>query len=231
MREIPIEKLEEALYCDFKTGHLYWKVAAKGRPKDKLVGTLNSSNYIQLKLDGVQLLAHRVVFALYYKRWPTSILDHIDRNSTNNSIENLREATASSNAYNVKHKEDSASGYRGVTYRVPNYQAALRINGVSKNLGYYKTAEEASIVVEQTAKETHGDFYVDQGYTYDKSIIPNRILANKSSSGYIGVAKKGSKYQAQISITGTRISLGTFSTAEEASNAYQEALKKKELLK
>lgn len=43
--------------------------------------------------------AHRLAFALITGRWPTMI-DHIDRNRTNNRWSNLRETTAAQNSRN-----------------------------------------------------------------------------------------------------------------------------------
>ena len=43
-----------------------------------------------------------------------------------------------------------------------------------------------------------------------------------SSTGYLGVTKKGSKYRAQISLNGSKKHLGYFDTAEEAHERYVE---------
>lgn len=217
MKELNIEKLDEIFEYDFKEGIIYWKDSGD------VAGGLNNLGYIQVKIEGVHYLVHRILWAAYYGYWPSETLDHIDRVPSNNSISNLREASVRENAYN-KELPTNKTGYRGVTYRNPNYQAAIRVEaGTLQNLGRFSTAEEASIVVESRAREIHGSFYKDPGYTYDKSIIPMPILANTSSTGYVGVNKKGSKFQAKISIKGKRVSLGVYTTAEEASIAYQEA--------
>jgi hypothetical protein len=48
----------------------------------------------------IYLRAHRVAWFLHYGKWPTKILDHINRNRTDNRIENLREVTLHENALN-----------------------------------------------------------------------------------------------------------------------------------
>ena len=64
---------------------------------------------------------------------------------------------------------------------------------------------------------------------YNLQIITNRKNITKDSTnqnGYTGVAINGKKWSAKININYKRIHLGTFNTPKEASEAYQNALKK-----
>ena len=89
-------------------------------------------------------------------------VDHIDREQiTNNNITNLRWASSSENGYNQCIHKNNMTGFKGVSLHKSSqkYRAFICINGKSKHLGCFKTAEDASKVYEAKAKEYHGEFY------------------------------------------------------------------------
>jgi len=64
---------------------------------------------------------------------------------------------------------------------------------------------------------------------YNLQILTNRkniIKDSKNKNGYTGIAVNGKNWAAKININKERIHLGTFKTRKEASEAYQNALKK-----
>lgn len=74
-----------------------------------------------------------------------SDIDHIDRDSTNNNLSNLRWATRTENNLNTKVRSDNVSGHKGV-YWVENrqkYRAEVCINKKNIHIGCYNTLEEA----------------------------------------------------------------------------------------
>lgn len=77
-------------------------------------------------------LYHRVCWFLYYGAWPKEI-DHIDRNTLNNKINNLREVTSSVNLKNRNPLGWSSSGYKGVSKHRNRWLA--RVN--KDYVGYY----------------------------------------------------------------------------------------------
>ncbi len=66
----------------------------------------------------------------------TQIIDHIDGNTFNNCVENLRIINSQKNSFNRKN-------IKGYTFDGYGYPAFLKLNGKRISLGYYKTAEEA----------------------------------------------------------------------------------------
>ena len=75
--------------------------------------------------------------------------------------------------------------------------------------------------------------HIDNNQTNDKlynlQIITHRQNITKDAknkNGYTGIRKNGKKWVAKILINNEEIYLGTFKTPEEASEAYQNALKK-----
>ena len=73
-------------------------------------------------------------------------VDHIDGNSLNNSINNLRWATHQEQTINRQIPSHNTSGFRGVCFckRENKWKATMKINGKTKNIGYYDTAEAAN---------------------------------------------------------------------------------------
>ena len=61
---------------------------------EKPIGTRNRGGYIVFRVNGKLLYAHRVAFFLVHGVVP-KIIDHINRDPSDNRIKNLREATPS----------------------------------------------------------------------------------------------------------------------------------------
>ena len=76
----------------------------------------------------------------------TMVVDHINGNTLDNRQSNLRVVTQSENLFNTKLYTTNKTGYKGVCYdkNAGKYKASIRLNGKSKHLGLYNTAEEAS---------------------------------------------------------------------------------------
>jgi hypothetical protein len=98
---------------------------------------------VGLRKDNKQKLlgVHRLV-CLTFRENPNNlpVVDHIDRNKKNNTLENLRWITISGNSRNV----DVKKKFRGVR-ETPSgkYRADIKINNKTVYLGTFKTEEEA----------------------------------------------------------------------------------------
>ena len=89
------------------------------------------------------------------------MIDHIDEDKANNNVMNLRWCSQKENGCNRGRTINNKSGFKGVAFNKPlnKYQASIKIDGKSKHLGYFETAEEASKAYEAKAEEIHGEFY------------------------------------------------------------------------
>lgn len=87
-------------------------------------------------------------------------IDHINRDKTDNRISNLRICTTQENNFNRMGWTYSKSGLKGVTYdkRKNKFKARIGFNNKRLHLGYFDTAEEASRVYNQKAKELYKDY-------------------------------------------------------------------------
>ncbi len=110
----------------------------------------NHQNYkcIQFKVDGksILMLLHRIVYFVHNQSWDiydtsrNNFIDHITRidgEQLDNSLRNLRVVNHQQNLFNT-----NANGYSWCnTYK--KYYAEIAVNGKSKNLGRFDTAEQA----------------------------------------------------------------------------------------
>ena len=143
-------------YCE---GHLYWKVSKRGVKKNQPAGTINLHGYWQTQIDGKIYKNHRLIFLMFYG-WLPDQIDHIDRNSLNNKIENLRQATNAENQRNSKVKVTSLSGIKNIKWekRRKKWLVRLTINGQEKHFGYFSNLEIAKTKALEARKLYYGDF-------------------------------------------------------------------------
>ena len=96
-----------------KTGRIYKK---KGDVAGRLHPTsdLKKKRYVVV-MQGSQVYAHRIVYALFNQISQLKVIDHIDGDSLNNKISNLREVSQMINAKNTSRTCKSNTGVTGVT--------------------------------------------------------------------------------------------------------------------
>lgn len=157
---IPSQKiLKEAFkYCN-KTGKLYWKkrplshfnnqhrmnnINSKFYAKEAFTYETNDG-YKQGSIFGVSALLHRVIYKYHFGYLP-DLIDHADRNTSNNRIENLRVLSKSENALNSKKiRPDNKTGVKGVSLDKRTGKFRAYINHLKKRyeLGCFKEIESA----------------------------------------------------------------------------------------
>jgi hypothetical protein len=101
---------------------------------------------------------HRLIFLMHHGYLP-AVVDHIDGNSTNNRIDNLRESSVQQNSCNLKLNINNTSGYKGVhSIREGFWSAHIRSKGVTYYLGSYKEKHLAAYAYNLAAEVLHKEF-------------------------------------------------------------------------
>ena len=137
-------ELKELLHYDQESGAFTWLKSYRDTVTGKLAGTNGRNGYIDIKIKGVRYYAHRLAWLYVTGQFPLEVIDHIDRNKTNNCFANLRDVSRKENTNNqVDAQVNNATGIRGVLPYINGYSAQIAVNGKSKHLGIFNNSEDA----------------------------------------------------------------------------------------
>lgn len=158
---ISAHELRSLLSYDPDRGIFTWVTTMGARAQaGSKAGTVIGRGYLQVQIFGRKYLVHRLVWLHVTGEWPTGDVDHINGDTGDNRIVNLRLATPSENQGNSKRPANNTSGYKGVTIdkSAGKFMARIRIAGRNTHLGRFDTAEAAHAAYCAAAASTFGNF-------------------------------------------------------------------------
>ena len=145
----------------YKNGELYRKLDRNNRFKagSKAGYLIKSTGYRAIEIDSVSYPEHSIVYLMHHGFIP-EMIDHINGCPTDNKIENLRQATATQNAWNAKLSIKNTSGVKGISFRKDRnvWVARLQAHATSIYLGYFKSKNDAEEFLQLARDMVHGDF-------------------------------------------------------------------------
>jgi hypothetical protein len=133
------------------------KMSAIGEP----AGTLNSKGYKVLQFEGKLQKLHKLIYMYHYGEIASDlVIDHIDGDSTNNRIENLRAVTLNQNLCNRKKPKHNKSGIKGVHYHKKTGKWTIEVAYNKKKYygGIFDNLQEAEIQVKALREKIHGEY-------------------------------------------------------------------------
>lgn len=139
------EQIRLRFHYDSLTGELTWRVNWGRMKAGDVAGSVRPDGYRQVKIDNKLYLVSRVIWLWMEGSWPSGVVDHKDRNPTNNRWENLRDTTQSVNLHNSSLRSDNSTGVCGVGWHKlgKKWQAKIKLNGKTKSLGLFSSFDEA----------------------------------------------------------------------------------------
>jgi hypothetical protein len=166
-RELTQELLQSLLSYNPETGEFTWLVRRGRCPAGKIAGCLTRNAdgkvYLRIRIDGKKYLAHRLVWLYSYGAWPENQIDHIDQDSLNNRLSNLRDVSNAENHKNQKTYKNNSSGVTGVCFRndMQKWMAQIKVNGKDIYLGLFDLKVDA-ITARKNADVKYG-FHPNHG--------------------------------------------------------------------
>jgi hypothetical protein len=135
------------------TGSFKWIMPVGNRHVGSPAGSYNKRGYLKINVHGVTYQATHLAWFLTYGEWPQGIIDHIDRNPSNNKLSNLRDIPHRLNTLN--RRGNSKTGLPKGVYknRHGSYNVMVWLLGRLKYIGRFKTLEEATMVAEAAQRK------------------------------------------------------------------------------
>jgi hypothetical protein len=121
-----------------------WKVF-QTKYAGKPAGRKELSGYISINIRHkgarLQFQAHRVIWMLHYGSWPQKVIDHINRDRSDNRIENLRDVDVSVNVQNKVNGK--SSGHKGSMKSRTKFMSHVRVGPKYVYLGIFERESDA----------------------------------------------------------------------------------------
>ena len=199
-RSIPVEYIQKCFeyreeWVDgILQGNVYWKyredmsVQWNAKYAGKKAGSITSNGYYYVKMiynkKSCTIKIHNIIWILHENRYPhdNMVIDHIDRNKTNNLLSNLRELFVYQNNLNSGPSNKKPSAYKGVYLMGNNWQAKVikRDGDYIARTVFNKVVEDeiqAALLYNQEVVKHHDIEYVylnDISNGYTNKEYPNK---------------------------------------------------------
>jgi HNH endonuclease/AP2 domain len=151
------EGFEDIVYCE-RTGHFIRLVKTVHNAEER-ADRPTANGYRTVRVKSKVIHAHRLAWLYVYGVLPPEEVDHINGDTMDNRIENLRLANRTQNCGNIV-KRPGACGLFGVSKQsnTRKYRASITVNSKRLSLGYFDTAEEAHAVAMAALDKHRGEF-------------------------------------------------------------------------
>lgn len=160
-KHVTQEELKDVLDYNPETGIFKWK---RGRYRGNIAGSINKSGYPTVRIGLRQYYLHRLAILFISGNTPARCVDHLDRDKTNNRLDNLRVISKAENNRNMPRRKDNTSGETGVFWNKRRHKwiAQIKHNGRQIYLGSFDdilsaAAARKSSLVMFGFHETHGE--------------------------------------------------------------------------
>lgn len=176
---LPVSFLRECLDYDPRTGVFRWRARPESHFTDPRVHTRwnrhkagarafvteNAKGYLRacMTYDGreIEIMAQRAAWALMTGEYPEELVDHKNTIRTDNRWRNLRSATQSQQNMNRRVNATATSGLKGAvpcSTQAGKWRSQIMIDGKSKHLGRFESAEAAHAAYVAAAAATFDEF-------------------------------------------------------------------------
>jgi hypothetical protein len=153
------EQVRHYLTYDYDTGKFYWKNPTAKRVKaGSEAGTL-CKGYVRIYINGKGYHGHTLAILYHYGYYPECV-DHINHDTSDNRLSNLRVCSLTENQCNRLLNKNNKSGVKGVYWnkRYQKWSTQVTYKGVVHFCGNYKALSEAKEAVDRKRQELHKEY-------------------------------------------------------------------------
>jgi hypothetical protein len=153
--EITSDRLRELLHYNPETGIFTRRLDRGGHKAGEIMGSGSHRGYKKIGIDMHRYYAHRLAWLYVYGEMPT-VIDHINGDTLDNRIENLRNVDQLGNLQNIRQlSKANTSGFTGVSRKRNKWTAALSLNNENIRLGVYETKQAAHTAYVEAKRKFH----------------------------------------------------------------------------
>jgi len=152
-------ELKSLLHYDQETGIFTWLKNRSHVKANSIAGSSSKREYLVIGIKGKTYLSHRLAWLYMYGYFP-KLVDHINGNTFDNRISNLREATSIQNGYNQKLNKNNKSKFKNVHWcKTRNrWVVKINVNGKPMFIGRFKDLELADLIAQEARNKYHNIF-------------------------------------------------------------------------
>lgn len=159
VRALTQERLKACLSYSSETGEFIWLRSSRRIGSGLPAGYFGLGGYRLIRIDGHAYRGNRLAWLYVHGSWPEGMIDHVNGNTGDDRISNLRDVSSEVNQQNRRAAQvNSRTGVLGVSIdynkRRP-YRAAIQSNGKTIHIGYFSTIEEASSAYIAKKRQIH----------------------------------------------------------------------------
>jgi len=138
------EYVKKVLHYNPETGIFTWLATCSNRAvKGSIVSCTDPHGYICLRVNNVNVRAHRLAYLYIVGKWPDNYIDHINGNTSDNRWVNLRHVTSAVSSKNKGICKRCRFGLMGIDIAHGKYRVRIRDKGKEVHLGLYVDFFEA----------------------------------------------------------------------------------------
>lgn len=162
---------DKYLTYDPDTGVFIRKINYQGVRAGSIAGTVCRRGYVTICVNYHFYKAHQLAFLAMTGIYPDFLIDHINRNPSDNRFSNLRKVTMMESGRNRKRPRTNTSGFIGVSPVGRRWRATMCIKKKTRHIGYFRTPEEAALARDKTVHLIDPEHYTLN--------FPNQMEVNK----------------------------------------------------